>query len=705
MDNQKRTLNVVPGISVPTALHASRGDVGRVLEFILVDGTNTFEIPSTATVTVTATKPSGMGFTETCTVTAKGTATISTTAAMTDESGTMLAELRIVDGNDNIGTANFQWIVEKDPHPSNVIDGDVEQARTILQRAEEAMTAAEEAVETAQTYAEEVSDKYSAPLVVTSASDMTDESKTYLLGTNWYYYNGTAWVIGGEYGDGVQIDATLTQSGQAADAKATGDAIGAISEGNETITVDKSIFSKLNAYIGSSTAVIKTDSNCKTVYFPCAPNTVYTISKVQSARYRAGYTTTTPADNVSVYDLQQDNTATSLVVTTGSNAQYVVVYYYDAANDTLSESVIYDSLQATYEGSGEVTAVDRVARSEIIDIQDDVDDLKSHFSGEDTFTGNVVAHVTKASGGDNVKSLEINITALQSGSGVPSSSNVRNISGWTSATITKWRKNMIGTLIADGKVPSISTGALVNAVGVRSDYIPAEPDTAYSFKFSGTFTGTYSTYMFFYDRNKNFISFSGGDSGDEVAETSPSNTAYIMIRLGNATDLSKVIYAQLEIAQSPTEYEAVSKTDYTVSWNSVAGTVYGGTLDVTTGDLTVTHGYIASYSGQTINEPWISNKDEYVAGGTPSTGAQVVYPLTTPSTYHINPVAIPESAGINNYTASNIGGITVTLSTDSIDVKLPNAIKNAILACFEHVAWADDDGQDYYNALYTALNS
>ncbi len=230
MDNQKRTLNVVPGISVPTALHASCGDVGRVLEFILVDGTNTFEIPSTATVTITATKPSGMGFTETCTVTANGTATISTTAAMTDESGTMLAELRIVDGNDNIGTANFQWIVEKDPHPSNIIDGDVEQARTILQRAEAAMTAAEEAVETAQTYAEEVSDKYSAPLVVTSASDMTDESKTYLLGTNWYYYNGTAWVIGGEYGDGVQIDDTLTQSGQAADAKVTGDEINDLKE-------------------------------------------------------------------------------------------------------------------------------------------------------------------------------------------------------------------------------------------------------------------------------------------------------------------------------------------------------------------------------------------------------------------------------------------------------------------------------------------
>ncbi len=33
----------------------------------------------------------------------------------------------------------------------------------------------------------------------------------------------------------------------------------------------------------------------------------------------------------------------------------------------------------------------------------------------------------------------------------------------------------------------------------------------------------------------------------------------------------------------------------------------------------------------------------------------------------------------------------------------PSAAKAALLACFEHVAWIDDDGQDYYDALYDAL--
>ena len=63
-----------------------------------------------------------------------------------------------------------------------------------------------------------------APIVVASTSAMTDTSQIYVLSTdgNWYYYNGTAWVAGGEYG-AVPTDTTLTQSGIPADAKAVGD--------------------------------------------------------------------------------------------------------------------------------------------------------------------------------------------------------------------------------------------------------------------------------------------------------------------------------------------------------------------------------------------------------------------------------------------------------------------------------------------------
>lgn len=65
-----------------------------------------------------------------------------------------------------------------------------------------------------------------APEVVSSTSDMTDEEKLYVLTTDgcWYYYDGSAWVAGGEYG-AVATDITLTRSGIPADGKTVGDAI------------------------------------------------------------------------------------------------------------------------------------------------------------------------------------------------------------------------------------------------------------------------------------------------------------------------------------------------------------------------------------------------------------------------------------------------------------------------------------------------
>lgn len=71
------------------------------------------------------------------------------------------------------------------------------------------------------------------PLAVQTVAEMTDTYKVYLYtGTetgytagHWYYWNGTAWTDGGVYASGVVIDPTLSQEGQAADAKKVGDAL------------------------------------------------------------------------------------------------------------------------------------------------------------------------------------------------------------------------------------------------------------------------------------------------------------------------------------------------------------------------------------------------------------------------------------------------------------------------------------------------
>lgn len=81
---------------------------------------------------------------------------------------------------------------------------------------------------------------YGSPVGVTDSADMVDEGTIYLYeGTtgggftngHFYYYDGSAWADGGEYAAAtVQTDKTLLVENRAADAKAVGEAVGALKE-------------------------------------------------------------------------------------------------------------------------------------------------------------------------------------------------------------------------------------------------------------------------------------------------------------------------------------------------------------------------------------------------------------------------------------------------------------------------------------------
>ena len=77
-------------------------------------------------------------------------------------------------------------------------------------------------------------------------------------------------------------------------------------------------------------------------------------------------------------------------------------------------------------------------------------------------------------------------------------------------------------------------------------------------------------------------------------------------------------------------------------------TYYGASLDVITGKLTKTWGHIASYNGESLPSRWISDRDVYVEGTTPTTGAEVIYELATPTTTQLTPTQISTINGTNN---------------------------------------------------------
>lgn len=64
--------------------------------------------------------------------------------------------------------------------------------------------------------------------------------------------------------------------------------------------------------------------------------------------------------------------------------------------------------------------------------------------------------------------------------------------------------------------------------------------------------------------------------------------------------------------------------------------------------------------------------------------------------------AIREKNGLQDtYKVSEMGAAIRAISANS---GLTDDVKQALLDCFEHVAWIDEHGQDYYDALETALN-
>lgn len=117
----------------------------------------------------------------------------------------------------------------------------------------------------------------------------------------------------------------------------------------------------------------------------------------------------------------------------------------------------------------------------------------------------------------------------------------------------------------------------------------------------------------------------------------------------------------LSVYVSPTQ-DPDDATVYNVDWTTQAGTVYGGTVNVVTGVLTVDMVNIPSYNGETINEPWLSSMDAYAAGTTPTIGAQVVYTLATPLTYQLTPQEVEALVGTNNIWTSS-GNVSVTVVT------------------------------------------
>ena len=215
-------------------------------------------------------------------------------------------------------------------------------------------------------------------------------------------------------------------------------------------------------------------------------------------------------------------------------------------------------------------------------------------------------------------SLKISIVPKQAGSGDPSPENVRPISGWTGAVVQHTGKNLwqMKSYVGFSYNPSVGTQfstvettrqpidngdgtfsfPLTEAWQRLSFLIPCEgADSIYmSFKRSGNGGRRSLGYL---DSDMRVISNSNATSADETfggAFTPVARGAsyFYFIWTSNTTGTLTLTAPQITIGTTQLDYEPYQGNTIDIIFPSEAGTVYGGTLDVVTGELVVDKGIV-----------------------------------------------------------------------------------------------------------------
>ncbi len=315
----------------------------------------------------------------------------------------------------------------------------------------------------------------------------------------------------------------------------------------------------------------------------------------------------------------------------------------------------------------------------------------------DTTNGDIAKF---SNGADNVpiKSLIANINSEQDGTGDPSISNVRLITGKTGLTGKRAGGNILSMTDVYGSSPESTTtkdaqtGTIVvintnsqRYTGVFLWYaglliLNPFPRGIYtvSFDIAGTITTTWVAGT----RAKSTGVF---DSTERVGFSSPGHYSFTLdssmwtydkyisiVRTGDETSDINITISNFTIVPGSVEgtIEPYVSQDISVSWQDTAGTVHGGTLDIASGKMMVTH-EICEFDGVTDGKML-----DFTSG------------ITTANIYGISSVANSDSGGatsvyISAEAATNLG-MMCSIGKYTRDTSFPDGLG--------YIAYANTDG-------------
>lgn len=162
-------------------------------------------------------------------------------------------------------------------------------------------------------------------------------------------------------------------------------------------------------------------------------------------------------------------------------------------------------------------------------------------------------------------------------------SNICPISGFTGANVVRTGKNLCNNAgILNGYYDVTNNGVFVASNNWKScQKIRVRPNTKYYVSGNNSTSGTYTGYMIYWDENGALLSY---QSPNNFIIT-PAKACWMAFYTATSSYSGTM---QIEEGNSATEYEPFGLS-LPISWQTEAGTVYGGELDVTSGVLTVTH--------------------------------------------------------------------------------------------------------------------
>lgn len=272
-----------------------------------------------------------------------------------------------------------------------------------------------------------------------------------------------------------------------------------------------------------------------------------------------------------------------------------------------------------------------------------------------------------------LRKLVVDITPRQAG-GTPTPENPLLISGWTGAGITVIGKNLfdVDNAIVYSRSINDNTGKYVPASTSRSYAIPCLPATTYTISCDNL---NITIFRICYIEDISIPDSGSLDAyGIQIATasgnltiTTGANATYLVVQINAAVIAESAGKVQIEFGSVATEYTPFNSASevHSVSWQSEAGTVYGGTL-TDNGDGTWTlkvRPYYASYNGEMLVGPWVSSMDVYVEGATPTAGAQVVDLGGAETEYILTAESVLALIGQNNIFADTGSINTITFRT------------------------------------------